>query len=154
MWVGKIRLLHIRRSSSHAPTSNFFTHIAAKQFPHPPSWMYTAVHGNWLNILLYSAVSSRHGSSQEFPSLVHSICTSSAPALEMHSAQVLEMLAQRECPRSVQVLQKNAKSVSKSVLHNSYVITVSKQSKLGTIQIRAKFYACARYRVRLRFRLF
>ena len=26
-------------------------------------------------------------------------------ALEMHSAQVLEMLAQRECPRSVQVLQ-------------------------------------------------
>ena len=49
--------------------------------------------------------SSRHGSSQEFPSLVHSICTSSAPALEMHSAQVLEMLAQMECPRSVQVLQ-------------------------------------------------
>ena len=49
--------------------------------------------------------SSRHGSSQEFPSLVHSICTSSAPALEMHSAQVLEMLAQMECSRSVQVLQ-------------------------------------------------
>ena len=86
MWVGMIRLLHIHRSSSHAPTSNFFTHIAAKQFPHPPSWMYTAVQGNWLNILLYSAVSSRHGSSQEFPSLVNSICTSSAPALEMHSA--------------------------------------------------------------------
>ena len=54
---------------------------------------------------LVSLHSSRHGSSQEFPSLVHSICTSSAPALEMHSAQVLKMLAQRECPRTVQVLQ-------------------------------------------------
>ena len=43
---------------------------------------------------------------KSFPALiVHSICTSSAPALEMHSAQVLEMLAQMECPRSVQVLQ-------------------------------------------------
>ena len=49
--------------------------------------------------------SSRHGSSQEFPRLVHSTCTSSAPALEMHSAQVLEMLVQMQCPRSVQVLQ-------------------------------------------------
>ena len=39
--------------------------------------------------------SSRHGSSQEFPRLVHFTCTSSAPALEMHSAQVLEMLAQK-----------------------------------------------------------
>ena len=49
--------------------------------------------------------SSRHGSSQEFPRLVHSTCTSSAPALEMHSAQVLEMLVQTQCPSSVQVLQ-------------------------------------------------
>ena len=39
------------------------------------------------------------------PRLVHSTCTSSAPALEMHSAQVLEMLVQMQCPRSVQVLQ-------------------------------------------------
>ena len=31
--------------------------------------------------------SSRHGSSQEFPRLVHSTCTSSSPALEMHSVQ-------------------------------------------------------------------
>ena len=49
--------------------------------------------------------SSGHGSSQEFPRLVHSTCTSSAPALELHSAQVLEMLVQVQCPRSVQVLQ-------------------------------------------------
>ena len=49
--------------------------------------------------------SSRHGSSQEFPWLVHSTCTSSAQALEMHSAQVLEMLVQMQCPRSVQVSQ-------------------------------------------------
>ena len=54
---------------------------------------------------LYETHSSRHGSSQEFPRLVHSTCTSSAPALEMHSAQVLEMLVQMQCPRSVQVLQ-------------------------------------------------
>ena len=60
-----------------------------------------------ISTVRYSLVfhSSRHGSSQEFPSLVHSIRTSSAPALEMHSAQALEMLAQMECPRSVQVLQ-------------------------------------------------
>ena len=49
--------------------------------------------------------SSRHGSSQEFPRLVHSTCTSSVPALEMHSGHVLEMLVQMQCPRSVHVLQ-------------------------------------------------
>ena len=46
-----------------------------------------------------------HRSSQEFPRLVHSMCTSSVPALEMHSAQVLEMLVQMQCQRSGQVLQ-------------------------------------------------
>ena len=35
--------------------------------------------------------SSRHGSSQEFPRLVHSTCASSAPALETHNVQVLDM---------------------------------------------------------------
>ena len=47
-----------------------------------------------------------------------------------------------------------SKSVSKCVLHNSYVITVSKKCPSWAIQIRAKSYACARYLVRLRFRLF
>jgi len=62
--------------------------------------------------------SSRLGGSQEFPRLVHSTCTSSAPALKMHRAQVLEMLVQMECSRSVQVCKKCY--VSKSVLQNSY----------------------------------
>ena len=35
--------------------------------------------------------SSRHGSSQELPRLVHSTCASSAPALETHNVQVLDM---------------------------------------------------------------
>ena len=57
---------------------------------------------------IFLAVTDRHTAvdmAQEFPRLVHSPCTSSAPALEMHSAQVLEMLVQMQCPRSVQVLQ-------------------------------------------------
>ena len=65
------------------------------------------------------------------------MCTTSALALEMHSAQVLKMLVQMECPRSVQVLQKCfvSKSVSKSVLHNRYVIKVAKKCpKLCTTQ--------------------
>ena len=65
--------------------------------------------------------SSRHGSSQEFPRLVHSTCTRSAPALEMHSVQVLEMLVQMP---SVQGVSKSCKKcfISKRVLQNSYVI--------------------------------
>ena len=54
---------------------------------------------------LSSYHSSRHGSSHEFLTLVHSMCTSRAPALELHNAQVLEMLVQMQCLRSVQVLQ-------------------------------------------------
>ena len=55
----------------------------------------------------YSSLhSSRHDTSQEFFRLVYCTCTSSAPAIEMHSAWVLEtVLVQMEYPRSVQVLQ-------------------------------------------------
>ena len=68
--------------------------------------------------------------------------------------KVLEMLAQMECPRSVQVLQEMLciqeyrSSVSKSVLHNSCVITVSKKcpswalSKLGPNLTHAQDTSC------------
>ena len=100
---------------------------------------------NALEVIDVSQFSNFHSS------LVHSICTSSAPALEMHSAQVLEMLAQMECPRSVQVLQEMLciqECVQECVIHNSYVITVSKKcsswalSKLGPNLTHARDTSC------------
>ena len=43
---------------------------------------------------------------KSFPGLcTPHVQVASAPALEMHNVQVLEMLVQMQCPRSVQVLQ-------------------------------------------------
>ena len=57
-------------------------------------------------VLLCSYTAVDMAVSKSFPCrLVHSTCISSAPALEMHSAQILEMLVQMQCPRNVQVLQ-------------------------------------------------
>ena len=74
----------------------------------------------------------RHGSSQEFPRLVHSTCTSSAPALEMHSAHVLEMLVQMQCPRSVQVLQQMLR-IQEGVTEQLCNIVVSKKCPNRTL---------------------
>ena len=102
-------------------------------------------------------------------SFPHSTCTSSTPALKMHSEQVLEMLVHgvptslarnalylrvlhNSCAKKCPSLARNA--LYPRVLHNSCVITVSKKCQLCTTQIRAKSYACADiYLVRLRFRL-
>ena len=71
--------------------------------------------------------------------------TSRAPALEMHSAQVLEMLVQMQCPRNVQGVSKSCKKcfVSKRVLQNSYVIQWCPRSVQVVKFQRAKWYACA-----------
>ena len=65
--------------------------------------------------------SSGHGSSQEFPRLVHSTCTSTAPSLG--NAQCLYRWSLQEVSKSCKK-RFVSKSVSKSVLHNSYIIVM------------------------------
>ena len=73
---------------------------------------------------------------------MHSTCTSSAPALEMHSAQCKCWKCLYRC--SVQGVSKSCKKcfVSKRVLQNSYVIQWCPRSVQVVKFQRAKSYAC------------